>query len=396
MKPRHFVTTNLVGGLGNQLFLVFNLLATAHRNGLTPFLPREEWSSSCDAPRPTYWRSVFQHLNGTPVDSPMLDWSNRIPLVLGQLPPYPAPPYSSSKASETVAGDHSDAYHHVQIREPRPVEPIMLSPLSPTQSYVYHLVGFFQSDRFFSDYPHCHAVIPPSLDQAAQNWLYSHYGYLKRSPGFSNSTGELRRHHLVGIHLRRGDYVKMRDVFCYLSLDSYYKKAIYQLLGRLASPSSSADVPSIHLLVFCEDVEEAGEMMAFLRAEFPSLRVTHAHHSQEGAFLVPPKPTHPSTEPQLGHAAEKASEGSSEGTLRVSSIAETCPREVLELLMLSHCDDIIMANSTFSWWSAYLGGLRERQKQQNKLQRVVAPSSWFTTQHFSEYSHLYVDGWLLL
>ena len=64
------------------------------------------------------------------------------------------------------------------------------------------------------------------------------------------------------------------------------------------------------------------------------------------------------------------------------------PREVLELLMMAHCNDVVAANSSFSWWGAYLN--------QQPLRRCVAPSKWFKKETFPQAQRLYPQGWLLI
>lgn len=41
------------------------------------------------------------------------------------------------------------------------------------------------------------------------------------------------------------------------------------------------------------------------------------------------------------------------------------------MLLLARCDVLVLSNSTFSWWSAYIG------QSQFKLKRVISPEPWF-------------------
>jgi hypothetical protein len=44
---------------------------------------------------------------------------------------------------------------------------------------------------------------------------------------------------------------------------------------------------------------------------------------------------------------------------------------------MSLCDDFIIANSTYSWWGAWLS--------QNKTKKVIAPVQWFGTGYTKEH-----------
>jgi len=61
---------------------------------------------------------------------------------------------------------------------------------------------------------------------------------------------------------------------------------------------------------------------------------------------------------------------------------------VLEsLYFLSICDSIVMSNSSFSWWGAYLGKQKEI---------VYAPSRWFGPNGPQNFQDIYMDNWKLI
>ena len=59
--------------------------------------------------------------------------------------------------------------------------------------------------------------------------------------------------------------------------------------------------------------------------------------------------------------------------------------EIEDLFALSQCDEIVMSNSSFSWWGAFLG---------NEKKRVFCPGKWFGPKGFKNFQDIYEDSWI--
>ena len=61
--------------------------------------------------------------------------------------------------------------------------------------------------------------------------------------------------------------------------------------------------------------------------------------------------------------------------------------ELEDLYMISQANAVIMSNSSFSWWGAYLG---------NEKEKVCAPSRWFGADGPKNYKDIYRDTWTII
>ena len=122
-----------------------------------------------------------------------------------------------------------------------------------------------------------------------------------------------RKTAVLAIHIRRGDYVSLRESFGLLSAE-YYRNAIEVLRNR-----------GFHwdeIWIFSDDIEGARELISAV--------VTN----ENVWYIEPPKGTNP----------------------------------IESLMLFSESSVAIIANSTFSWWASFLS---------TSTKAVVAPSNWF-------------------
>lgn len=132
----------------------------------------------------------------------------------------------------------------------------------------------------------------------------------------------------VSVHIRRGDYTTSSKANRYLKPceADYYQKAIDYLAKRIVNPV---------LFVFSDDVKWAKTNLKF---DFPTQYIE-------------------------GNSAPE------------------------DLLLMASCQHQIIANSTFSWWGAWLNG------HPNKI--IIAPQKWFSTERFDT-KDLLPESWIRL
>jgi len=141
---------------------------------------------------------------------------------------------------------------------------------------------------------------------------------------------KIRNCNAVAVHIRRGDYVENP---CYFGLSDsdYYKKGVDLIGKRVADP---------HFFVFSDDIKWTKEN---LKIGFPTTCVTY-------------------------NGENKGYE---------------------DLRLMSNCKHFIIANSSFSWWGAWLS------ESKNKI--VIAPKKWYKEKDKKEWidtKDLIPEGWI--
>lgn len=132
----------------------------------------------------------------------------------------------------------------------------------------------------------------------------------------------------VAVHIRRGDYLLEPHKSFHGVLDAkYYNDAFNEVLKR---------VGYCKFFIFSDDPVWVGQ-----------------HFTGKSITVVPP-----------GEEAE-------------------------DIHLMAHCQHIIIANSSFSWWGAWLG-----EWQKNRI--VIAPKKWFTDEAKQDYSDIVPERWIKL
>lgn len=123
----------------------------------------------------------------------------------------------------------------------------------------------------------------------------------------SDIINDIKSKNSVSIHIRRGDYLLYPKIYPIMSID-YYEKGANYIRYKTQKP--------IHLYVFSDDIKWVKENF---RSKYPFTII--------------------------------------EGN-----------KDIIDMQLMSLCHHNIIANSTFSWWGAYLN------KNPNKI--VIAPDQW--------------------
>jgi hypothetical protein len=265
------ITIQLIGGLGNQLFQIFAVLALARQVGHTarfvyqPALP--------GATRPKYWDTLLTSLAATHTVR-NIDLTERCVHHVPEL---------------------TFRFHNIAM------PPCATDADSDARDIVL-LDGYYQSSKyFFGNFAEMDADVGLA---AARAKVASEIG-----PGLEGC---------VALHFRLGDY-KSKPRVHPIATRTYYRESLALIAGVMARDDFA-------VAYFCEDedVVEVADMVRELADAFPNARF-----AREGAGMP----------------------------------------DWRQMLAMSLCAHHVIANSTFSWWAAYLND--------NPSKIVCYPRTWF-------------------
>jgi hypothetical protein len=280
-------TIEIMGGLGNQLFQIFALLAHCLQHKLPFYFSTEPIQHG--QRKQTYWHT---------------------PLLQSLQPFVKSSPSSIPPTLLCEQGFHYQPIPHVERMNVKPmhVEPIHIK-----------LFGYFQSYKYFQEKQ---AQIYKLLRlQQTQDLIKT-----KTSYNYTN---------LIAVHFRVGDYINLQQCHPLMPL-AYYKEAI----SRFLQDQNPA---------LCETLEEAKQCQTPWQILYFCEENDQTYVERQ--FIQPLQ-----------------ADPSFHGKFHFQCIDHTLA-DWEQVVVMSLCQHHIIANSTFSWWGAYLrlGG----------SPHVYYPSTWF-------------------
>lgn len=161
----------------------------------------------------------------------------------------------------------------------------------------------------------------------SEKFFHNNRNLIRKYFTFKDYNPPARDGRICGIHVRRGDYLNYPSHHPTKNLSNYYNDAIDIIKNEVGN--------STIFLIFSDDIE-------WCKAEFDNRKDLTVFYS----------------------------EGKS---------------DVEDLLEMTYCDAMIIANSSYSWWGAWLGNHRT----------VIAPKDWFGPAYsFFDTSDLIPDRWI--
>lgn len=282
-----------MGGLGNQLFQIFNVLSLSLTYRI-PFIFEYSELLTTGITRRTYWNSFLKNLKRFTIEDKI------------NYPIY-----------------RETSYNYKEI---------MLNPDFFKRNGV-KMFGYFQSYKYFEDnYDNIIKFI--KLEELKEECKNKYNIYF-------NGDNEL-----ISLHFRLGDYKTCSDYHPIMN-DEYYIKSLYNVIenGRKINKERK----NIKVLYFCEkeDNEIVREKIKNIEKEL------YRRYNIDGVKFVK---------------------------------VDDNIQDWEQLLIMSNCKNNIIANSSFSWWGAYMN--------ENKEKVVCYPSVWFGKKSNNNTSDLCPESWI--
>ena len=316
------ITTNIMGGLGNQMFQIFNAISYTLDNCCQFVFPDEKvlYAGENTTLRHAYWDSIFYKLQ--PFLKNEKDIKHDIKI------------YEKYDSSYTPLPSINELINYTNQK----------NNISKTSIDV-HFTGYFQSHKYFQ---HNYDKIIKLLD----------FNKIKREVlEFVSSENDLEYllDNSISLHFRIGDFVKYTNSHIILS-DQYYANAIKTIIDKLRDSDNNTEFDSkqYNIIYFCEqeDINTVCKRIENIQKLLGESMINNTGKIYNCVFIKSP----------------------------------SILTDWQEILFMSMCKHNIIANSSFSWWGAYLN---------ENLDKIVCYSSIYYSKNYNKKTEdLFPENWI--
>lgn len=218
------ITLNLKGGLCNQLFQIFAVIAYSIQYKQPFVFPFQEFLT-CGLKRPTYWNTFLNSLKQFTIVNPRYELSN-------------------------------SALRNFYILEWSQHEYKELPPYSSNQNVMFD--GYFQSYKYFENYQK--NIFSLIRLESQQNTIADEFPIYCKAENTYN----------ISMHFRLGDYKYVQHSHNLLPIE-YYQKSLEYIVNNLQQ--SNIENIRLRVLFFCEgeDNEHVFSQIIILSSNFPNI-----------------------------------------------------------------------------------------------------------------------------
>jgi hypothetical protein len=275
------ITVNYLGGLGNQLFQIFNMISLSIDYKAEFYLLNKTYSDSVCFNRLVYWDNLFYSLKNILKDESFFN-----------------------KIEFSIYKEKNFSYNQITLDNNRNV----------------HLLGYFQSYKYF----------------------IHNYNYILDILNFNKIIQEIKNKYISkydfnnfnSIHFRLGDYKKLQE--CHPIIDNdYYIASIKHIIEKT----------------------KVNNFLIFYENEDYDIVVNNCN--------------------LIKNAVNEFN----------YNLIDTDIPDYEQMICMSLCQNNIIANSSFSWWGAYLN--------KNKSKTVIYPKKWFGSElSVDSLEDMFPENWI--
>jgi hypothetical protein len=316
-----------MGGLGNQLFQIFVVISNAIKYKIKfKFRNLKELGGGSTTIRPTYWNNFLSNLKPFLIeDENIIDY--KIYNIKEEKFEY----------NHNLYNEINELLLYIKTKKEFEVKEEVISEYKVSSEKVIenkldnniiYLNGYFQSYKYFEDnYDLIYRLLNIEKKKIILieklNKSKANYNDVNGNEFLSNMY-ELELNNYISMHFRIGDYKYIQD-YHPLTTYEYYENSLNNFIKIKNFQDINIDNLSLTILYFCEDkdIDDVLLIINKLKIKFNNFNFKRA--------------------PEL--------------------------EDWEQMLLMSLCENNIIANSSFSWWGAYFNN--------NKNKIVFYPNIWF-------------------